>query len=123
MAKFKITPADSPDIQCEFEVPRKGKDPLVFSVPRVEYSDLDIKWAEWLGERMRKTTDEAGNEVTPDAISDREAVVEQLRIAGNLPKSICTQLYQLKIGQLNEIFENWTSASKVTVGESEPSDS
>lgn len=124
MAKFIITPADSPDVQCEFEVPRKGKGPLIFTVPRIEYCpDLDVKWQAWLGERMTPIKNADGDDVEPEPISDKEAVVEQLRIAGGLSKNICNQLYALTFGEINEIFRRWTDASKVTVGESSPSDS
>lgn len=117
MPKFVIVPADSPDVQCDFEVPRTGKDALVFSIPRVEYCrDFEKKWTAWIGERMKPAEDGA----PADPVGDAEAVVEQIRIAG-APANVCKALYALTVGELNQIFSAWTAASKVSVGESEAS--
>lgn len=124
MPDFDITPAFSPDVQCNFTIPRKGKEPLTFSVPRMDYSeDFEKRLAEWAGKRMATTTDDDGNEVAPEPIDDREALVAQFRIAGRLPASVVKQIEALTMGELNQIYTLWTDQSKVTVGESEPSDS
>ncbi|WP_341258216.1 hypothetical protein [Gordonia malaquae] len=145
MPTFSITPADSPDLMCDFEVPRTGKSTLKFSVRRADYiPDFDKKWGEWAGKRMTPTpvldedgkpvmvpsldedaeprTDSNGEPIMepamnrPEPISDKEAIVEQLRVAGVTPK-ICTELNKLTDGELVQIFRNWQDASKVAVGE------
>ncbi|AUH68523.1 MULTISPECIES: hypothetical protein [Gordonia] len=124
MAKHIITPADSPDVQVEFEIPRAGKAPLEFTVPRIDYSaDFEKRLADWAGERMKVTQDGDGADVVPDPISDREAIIAQLRIAGNLKAATVKQIETLTNGELNQIYGIWTEQSKVTVGESEASDS
>lgn len=114
MPKFVIIPADSPDVQCEFEIPRTGKASIEFSIPRVEYCrDFEKNWTAWIAERMKKNED--GTPAEP--MGDKEAIVEQIRIAG-APAAAVKALYTLTVGELNQIFTAWTEASKVSVGES-----
>lgn len=124
MSDFTITPADSPDLNCNFTIPRAGKDPLVFSVRRADYiKDLDIKWEKWLKDRMVPNEKDAlGKDVPRETISDREVVLEQLRLAG-VSAAVCKELDKLTNGELNQILRHWTEASQVSVGESAPSDS
>lgn len=124
MPDFAITPADSPDLMCNFTVPRTGKDALAFAVRRLDYvADFDLKWAKWIGERMTPNEkDDLGKDVPREMPSNREVIVEQLRLAG-VTAAVCKELNKLTNGELNQIFEAWESASKVAVGESAPSDS
>lgn len=123
MATFTITPADSPDVQCDFVIPRSDG-PLEFSVPRAEYSfDFDKKWVAWAEKRMEKVKQDDGTEVDAEPISDREAIIQQLRIAGDLSASVVKKIEKLTNGELDQIYQAWTDASKVTVGESVASDS
>lgn len=130
MPKFTITPAHSPDVLCEFEIPRENAKPIEFAVHRMDYiQNLDEKMIEWATERMapKPVLDENGDPTldenghprteTPDAISDREAILAQLRIAGVNARTLA-QLDKLTNGELSEIFQHWTKQSRVTVGES-----
>lgn len=135
MPKITITPAFSPDLLCEFEIPRKNARPIEFSVVRVEYSkDFEERWLAWLTKRMepQPVLDDSGKPVVDqttgepetkpaEPLSDEESIVEQLRIAG-VPEAKCKQLAALTRGELQQIFKAWVGASKVTVGESEASD-
>lgn len=132
MAKFIITPASSPDVQCEFEVPTSTS-PINFTVPRMDYvRNLDTEMLDWASKRMNKTDengqlvkDEDGKPIPdPDAddISDREVILAQLRIAG-VPQKTITRLDKLTNGELSQIFQHWSEASRVSVGESKASDS
>lgn len=132
MPKFTITPASSPDVNCEFEIPTSGK-PIEFSVPRMDYvMNMDTAMLEWATKRMEATPvlDDDGNPVIEDGepktepaedISDREVILAQLRIAG-VPQKTITRLEKLTNGELSEIFKHWSEASRVSVGESQASD-
>lgn len=124
MATFEIPSIDSPNVMCEFKIPRPGKSDLVFTIPRMDFApDFDIKLQKWAGDRMKIGKDGDGNDVTPEPIDDREALLTQLRIAGGLPASTMKQLEALAMGQLNLIYSHWSDASKVDLGESDASDS
>lgn len=131
--KHEITPASSPDLKVEFVVPRDGKKDLEFALTRVEYiRDFQERWIKFIGERMKPVPvlddagepvlDEAGEPKTKDAerIEDHEFLVENFRCAG-LPATIIKQLDALTLGELREIYDVWTSASKVKPGESQGS--
>lgn len=132
--KIQITPAHSPDLLCEFEIPRKSGKAIEFSVPRMEYTppEANDKFDAWFADRMsdKPELDDEGNPVlnedgTPKiaprkTISDREVTLKMLEVCG-VPKSTLTQLEKLTNGELSQIYAQWGEASKVTPGESDAS--
>lgn len=132
MSKHVIIPASSPAVHVEFEVPVSNGKPIEFAVPRLDYiSNFDTQAIDWATKRVNRTDDD-GNLVLgedgkpqpdPDkaAIDDREVILSHLRIAG-VTQKIITRLEKLTNGELNQIYEIWTKASRVSVGESLASD-
>ena len=134
MAKHVITPAFSPDVVCEFEIPRENGKPIEFAVHRFDYiKDFDEKAIAWATERMKPipeldengapVLDEEGNPKTREAdpIEDREVILAHLKLAG-VPQKTIAQLDKLTNGELSQIYEIWNKASRVSVGESQASD-
>lgn len=118
MPDITITPADSPDVMCNFVVPRADGE-IRFSVPRADYSfNFEKKWTDWIEKRMEPVLQEDGSTVVPEAPTDREAMIEQLRIAGGLSASVVKKIEKLTNGELAQIYTAWDAASKVTMGES-----
>ncbi len=135
MAKRVITPAYSPDVTIDFEIPRESGDPIEFTVRRMDYiKDFDVQSIEWSEKRIAPTPvlDDDGKPVigedgepktTPaDPITDREVILAHLKIAG-VPAKTLTQLGKLTNGELGSLYEIWTAESKVSVGELRASDS
>ena len=133
MPKYEITPAFSPNVICEFEVPRANAKPIEFSVHRFDYiADFEEKVTAWAAERMtpKPVLDEAGKPaldddgtpktVEPDPIEDREVILAHLRIAG-VPNKTIVQLEKLTNGELAQIHNIWSEQSRVTMGESQAS--
>lgn len=134
MPKFEITPAHSPDILCEFVIPRKTGKPIEFTVPRMEYTSPqgNAKFDEWLLTRMLPVPvlDDQGNPVREDgspkttpasAITDREVSLKMLECAG-VSAATLDKLASLTNGEIEEIYKHWQDASKVTPGESDASE-
>lgn len=135
MPKFEITPAHSPEIMCEFVIPRKGGAPIEFSVPRMEYTSIDgnDKFDEWLQERMKPkpVLDDDGMPVLDDdgepameqreTITDREVSLKMLECAG-VTATVLGKLAKITNGEIEQIWKAWNDASKVTVGESDASE-
>lgn len=133
MPKRVVTPASSPDVNCEFVIPREGGKDIEFAVRRQDYiKNFDVDTVAWATERMKPipVLDDEGNPViengepkTTEAepIEDREVILNHLRIAG-VPQKTVTQLDKLTNGELSEIWKFWTDQSRITVGESQASD-
>lgn len=135
MPKIEITPAHSPDLMCEFTIPRKTGKPIEFQVVRMEYTSKQQNqdFMDWFTERMvpEPVLDDEGEPVVDDdgkpvttprpQITDREVVLKQLECSG-VPKAKITQLDTLSNGEIAEISRQWEAASKVTVGESDASE-
>lgn len=133
--KFEITPAHSPDVMCEFVIPRKGnRQPIEFSVARMEYTPKSGSEAfdAWFTGRTspqpvlngegEPVLDADGNPKTelPAPISDREATLKMLECAGVAAQKL-KQLDDLTNGEIAQIWKYWQDASKVTPGESDAS--
>lgn len=107
---FRITPAyEVPTI--DFEVPIKGRqNPLVFSVPKMQYLDRDIAdvYAEWFKEQVEKRT-----------ATDRSCNLKLLELL--LPEKTYAVLDRLTDGELAQIADHWETESKVKAGESSAS--
>lgn len=136
MPKFEITPAHSPEVMCEFVIPRGGnRKPIEFTVPRMEYTPkaASEKFDEWWTERTtpqpvmkdgEPVTDPLTGEpktTVPEPISERESVLKTLECAG-VSKAIMRQIDELTIGEIKEIWQVWQDASKVSPGESDASE-
>ena len=134
MPKIEIIPAHSPDVQCEFVIPRDKKTPIEFSVPRFDYiPDFDTKMLAWQGERMAPVpvvddngdpvlnTDGTAKTEPAELLTEREVILKQLEVAGVTAGKL-RELAKLTNGELTQIFQAWEAASRVKVGESVASD-
>ncbi|MCF3940921.1 hypothetical protein [Gordonia tangerina] len=124
MPKYYITPAHGEEVQCHFTIPRKGKTkPITFTVTRMDYiNGLDTALLDWSTERMTPTPvlgdngepvlDEHGQPVTntPPEITDREAILNHLRLAG-IPAATLKALDTLTNGELIQIHRDWSHES------------
>lgn len=130
MPKYTITPSFSPDVLCEFEIPRETGKPIEFAVHRMDYiKNFDLDTLAWSVERMKPVPvlDDAGESVLngdgeptfrdADPIGDNEAILAYLRIAG-VPATKIKQIEKLTNGEIAEIYATWTKMSRVSVGES-----
>ncbi|MDJ0010096.1 MULTISPECIES: hypothetical protein [Gordonia] len=129
--KIKITPAHSPDLLCEFEIPRKSGKAIEFSVVRMEYTppEKQTEFDAWFEQRVqpKPVLDENGEQakdefdnpkyVEQKPLTDREITLKMLEICG-VSKTTINQLDKLTNGEITEIWKQWNDASKVTMGES-----
>ena len=105
---FRITPAHDPSVQIEFEVPIKGRTkPILFSVPKLHYfpPEKSAEYREWFTKESKTATDRACT----------------LKLLELLAPDHYEALSTLTDGEIAEISRHWEAESRVTVGESGPS--
>lgn len=108
----KITPAGDESLIIGFEVPRKGKEPLRFTLPNNMYLPLKIveEYEEWI-ENEWKGEIPLGN-AQLDFFADKL-----------LGKRDAAAVKRLTNGEKFQIFAVWQENSQINLGESEDSTS
>lgn len=115
MPKHEIVPAHDERFQCEFVIPRKGKAPLEFSVPKVKYLPEPIT------EAFQQWAEDYEDEATGSKIpADRDTYLKLFELT--LSASKFEQVSRLTIGELEQVWKIWTTDTDIDMGESSASD-
>lgn len=138
MEAFEIVPSYDPRTQVPFKVPRKGLEPLEFSIPRLQYLsepqatamrddlqalDKHVPQKDVNGEVIWKlerdgsyAEDDDGNKVPllgppQRTVSEKSRLTAITMLAVVTDDETLTELKKLTVGELDQILGHWTKVS------------
>lgn len=111
-------PIDDDRIYIPFTVPVKGKQPLVFKVPRRDFQPReDVKLLQWLMSELDHDVDKLSELVDPDEPAAVERACYLLSLKPHVTAAQFKVLKSLPFGAIRFINDRWNEQSRVTVGE------
>lgn len=118
-----MKPIEIPDYEDErifipFTLPVKGKDPIVFKVPRRDFQPPnEIKTLQWLMAELDYEPDKLKGLVDPDESFAVEKACYLLALRPHVSAAQFKVLQKQTFGALRFINDRWNEQSRVTLGE------
>jgi hypothetical protein len=116
---IEVPDCDDDRVRIPFTIPIKGRKPLTFSVPRMDFIPAqDVKTIVWLITELDHDESKVAELIdSPDAPGsiDRAGVLLMLR--PHVTDTLFEMLKTLVVGQLKFIRDRWQEQSRVTLGE------
>jgi transcriptional regulator of heat shock response len=115
---IEVPDSDDDRVRIPFTVPIKGRKPLVFNVPRIDFIPAeDVKTIIWLITELDHDKSKITDLADPDAPGSIERAGALLMLRPHVTDTQFATLKTLVVGQLKFIRDRWQEQSRVTLGE------
>lgn len=119
MKPIEVPDCEDDRVRIPFTVPAKGRKPLVFSVPRMDFIPAeDVKTIVWLITELDHDESKVAELVD---VADAPGAVDKagtlLMLRPHVADAQFATLKTLAVGQLKFIRDRWQEQSRVTLGE------